>query len=105
MIRLVIAGFLIAAVSFPASAQVDPMLMQALIAKRQAQIEAQREQAAADAAQAEQDRQTEINQHVGHLIAEGHCDQARAYALNEGNFALAHQVDSLCAPAPVAPVH
>jgi regulator of protease activity HflC (stomatin/prohibitin superfamily) len=82
------------------------MLMQALIAKRQAQAEAQREQQAADEARAEQERRAAINQHAGHLIADGHCSEARAYALNEGDFELAHQVDSLCAapgPTPPAP--
>ena len=75
----------------------------ALVAARaRAVAEQQAAAAKAQADNAAQQRQFRA-QNAGQLVAAGKCDEARAYALSEGDFPLADQVAHACSLAPVAP--
>ena len=42
---------------------------------------------------------TALRKTVGQMVVSGQCSDARATALNAGDFELAQQVDSMCRPA------
>jgi len=69
--------------------------------QRVEEIRAERAAAAERAQAAQNELQNEQDQRVrsieaGRLIAAGHCDEARANALNSGDLSLAAQVAALC---------
>lgn len=45
-------------------------------------------------------RQQEEREHVGKLIADGKCEEARRVALEAADFYAAEKVKALCTPAP-----
>ena len=72
--------------------------MRALAAAKQAreQAEAAQDQVA-EQTWVEEQRQLRA-QNAGKLVAANKCDEAKAYALNEGDFELANQVAKACTP-------
>jgi multidrug efflux pump subunit AcrA (membrane-fusion protein) len=77
--------------------------MRALAAERQAREQADEAQAAtAQERNAEQQREFRA-QNAGRLVAVGKCDEAKTYALSEGDFALANQVATACSSASPIP--
>lgn len=82
----------------PPQQGMNSMLLGALIARRQAQIEARRAQEAADEQASDTQRNTEFHRSLGALIEGGRCDDARNMALNAGRLQDAALVNQACAP-------
>ena len=81
--------------------QFNTGLMSALIAKRQAEAEEQRQQEAADEAATKAQGEAILRRSLGIMIEQGRCDEARNIALDEGRLDMAALVNQACArPAP-----
>jgi len=76
---------------------ISPGLMGLLIARRQAQIQAQREEEQAAEEQSARDQEDSLHRDLGALIAQGQCEEAKKAALYAGRLDDAALVNQICA--------